>query len=214
MAIELMKLLKKCLLISVLLLASIAKAAVPAGDTLLVVGDSLSAGHGLPPEKDWVSLLNQRMLELGYPMVVVNKSFSGATTQNGVDRLPGWLKEVHPTRVLLALGSNDGLRGLSIPLMKKNLEKMIQVSEQEGAKVILVGFMIPPNYGPDYSEAFKNVFPALAKERGLPFVPFLLEGIATDKKYFQDDALHPNEAAQPILLENVWKILEKEVKPK
>jgi acyl-CoA thioesterase-1 len=206
--------LNKYLILLVLVFSHAAIAAEsPKGGVLLVVGDSLSAAHGLAREKGWVSLMNQRVIELGYPLVIVNKSVSGATTQNGVDHLPEWLEEVHPTHVLLALGSNDGLRGLYLPMMKKNLEKMIMISQKKGAQVILVGFMIPPNHGPDYSEAFKKIFPAVAKEQDLPFVPFLLEGMATDKKFFQDDALHPNEVAQPILLENVWKILEPIIKP-
>jgi acyl-CoA thioesterase-1 len=137
---------------------------------------------------------------------------SGETTQNGVERLPKWLEEVHPTYVILALGSNDGLRGSPVILMQKNIEKMIDLSQEEGAKVILVGFMIPPNYGPEYSEAFKKVFPALAEKYRLPFVPFLLEGIAGDRKFFQEDGLHPNETSQSVLLENVWKILEPVIK--
>ncbi|MEY3182793.1 MAG: hypothetical protein RLZ35_778 [Pseudomonadota bacterium] len=175
---------------------------------ILVVGDSLSAGYGIAPEKTWVSLLSERLAEKGYPFVVVNKSVSGSTTQSGVDRLSGWLEEVHPKYTILALGSNDGLRGQPITLTKKNLEKMVNLSEEKGAKVILVGFMIPPNYGQEYSDAFKEVFSVVAKEKDLPFVPFLLEGMATEKKYFQADGLHPNEDAQPILLNNVWSILE------
>jgi acyl-CoA thioesterase-1 len=181
--------------------------AVTSSQVLLVVGDSLSAGYGISPEKNWVSLLNKRFTELSQPMLVVNKSISGATTQNGVDRLPKWLEEVHPTHVVLALGSNDGLRGVSVSLIKNNLKKMIKMSEAQGAQVILIGFLIPPNYGPDYTEAFKDIFSTVAKEQEVPLVPFLLEGIAHNRQYFQGDGLHPNEAAQPILLENVWKIL-------
>ncbi len=193
-------------LICALVMPGVSLAITPS-QVLLVVGDSLSAGYGIPAEKTWVSLLNQRFMELNQPILVVNKSISGATTQNGVDRLPKWLAEVQPTQLVLALGSNDGLRGVPLSLIKKNLNKMIKMSEEQGAQVLLIGFIIPPNYGLEYTEAFKAIFSTVAKEQQLPFVPFLLEGIANDRQYFQGDGLHPNEAAQPILLENVWKIL-------
>lgn len=200
---------KKYLLVLVLGFTGASQAALLTKDVLLVVGDSLSAGYGISPDNTWVSLLSKRFSELDYPFVIVNKSVSGATTQNGVDRLPQWLAELHPKQVIVALGSNDGLRGISVLSTKKNIENMIVLSQKEGAKVILIGFMVPPNYGPDYANTFKNVFPALAEKHELTFVPFLLEGIAEDRKYFQADGFHPNEAGQQVMFENVWKILEK-----
>ena len=198
----------KTVIVFIFAFTSLAMAEVPEEESILVVGDSLSAGYGFSADKSWVSLLKERLKSLGYTQVVVNKSVSGATSQQGVDRLPSWLEETHPTYVILALGSNDGLRGQPILSLKKNLEKMMTEIQQAGAKVILVGFNIPPNYGPEYTEAFQNVFSALAEQHEVPFVPFLLKGIEKEKAYFQADGLHPIEEAQSILLENIWAVLQ------
>lgn len=174
---------------------------------LLIMGDSLSASYGIPADKSWVSLLDNRITEQKLPVVIVNKSISGTTTQNAAERFNLLLNSIHPTMVLLAVGSNDGLRGVSPVFIKKNLEQMILECQLEGIKVILVGFMVPPNYGPTYTEQFKAVFPQLAAKYNVPFIPFLLEGIADKPQYFLPDGVHPNEIAQPIILENVWAVL-------
>lgn len=194
-----------------LLLPTVALAAKTSTETVLVLGDSLSAGYGIDPSKGWVTLLNNRLSDQYAAITIVNKSVSGSTTQNGLERLPELITQFHPTLVILALGSNDGLRGMSLFQMRKNLEKMINFSEAAGAKVLLIGFLIPSNYGPPYSDQFAKIFPALSEKYDLPFVPFLLEGVAQNPQYVQADNLHPNEAAQPIILENVWPVFKKMV---
>ncbi|WIX33782.1 arylesterase [Salinicola sp. JS01] len=172
--------------------------------TLLVMGDSLSAAYGIDPQAGWVSLL-ERKLGKGYP--VINASISGETTSGGAARLPELLKQHHPDIVLLELGGNDGLRGLSPQQMKVNLAKMVERSRAEGARVLLLGIEVPPNYGPAYTNAFRNVFTQLADEHDLPLVPFLLEDVDLDSM-LQADGIHPTAEAQPIILANVWAKLE------
>ena len=172
--------------------------------TLLVMGDSLSAAYGIDPQAGWVSLL-ERKLGKGY--TVINASISGETTSGGAARLPELLKQHRPDIVLLELGGNDGLRGLSPQQMKVNLAKMIERSRAEGARVLLLGIEVPPNYGPAYTNAFRNVFTQLADEYDLPLVPFLLEDVDLDSM-LQADGIHPTAEAQPIILANVWAKLE------
>lgn len=172
--------------------------------TLLVMGDSLSAAYGIDPQAGWVSLLEHK-LGKGYP--VINASISGETTSGGAARLPELLKQHHPDIVLLELGGNDGLRGLSPQQMKVNLAKMVERSRAEGARVLLLGIEVPPNYGPAYTNAFRNVFTQLADEHDLPLVPFLLENVDLDSM-LQADGIHPTAEAQPIILANVWAKLE------
>ncbi|WP_420820227.1 arylesterase [Salinicola peritrichatus] len=173
-------------------------------DTILVMGDSLSAAYGIDPQAGWVSLLKQR---LGNSHEVVNASISGETTSGGAARLPDILRQHHPDIVLLELGGNDGLRGLSPQQMQVNLGKMIERSQNAGARVLLIGIEVPPNYGPTYANAFRSVFSQLAKEYDLPLVPFLLEGVDLDTM-LQQDGIHPTAEAQPIILDNVWSQLE------
>lgn len=177
--------------------------------TLLVVGDSLSAGYGFDPKQGWVSLLNERIQKQGLPYRVINMSVSGNTTSNGVTSLPAALKEYKPTWVIIGLGSNDGLRGLSTVEMKKNLNQMIEVSKAANAKVLLVGFLIPVNYGPVYRKQFEAVFQEVATRYQIPQVPFLLKDVALNPDLMQDDGLHPNAKAQPKLVETVWPYLKK-----
>lgn len=180
---------------------------------LLIIGDSLSAAHGIPVEKGWVALLSEKLQAEGYPVEVINRSVSGAATQDGLNRMDAWLQEFEPDYVLLALGSNDGLRGIPIRRIKRNIETMIERVREADAEPILIGFMVPPNYGQAYFEAFRDVFPALAEDEDLPFVPFLLAKVADDRQtYFQEDGLHPNVIAQPIILENVWPTLREVLK--
>lgn len=178
--------------------------AVSRADTILVMGDSLSAAYGIDPQAGWVNLLKRR---LGDNHDVVNASISGETTSGGSARLPDILRQYHPDIVLLELGGNDGLRGLSPQQMQVNLATMIERSRKSGARVLLLGIEVPPNYGPAYTKAFRNVFVQLSKEYDLPLVPFLLEGVDLDTM-LQDDGIHPTAAAQPIILNTVWAQLE------
>ncbi len=175
---------------------------------LLVVGDSLSAEYGLQRGSGWVNLVQQRIDDAGLPYRVNNASISGDTTSGGLSRFPEALKRYQPAVVVIELGSNDALRGLSLDMTRSNLAGMVEQARAAGSKVVLVGMQIPQNYGRQYTEAFKTLFAELAQEKNLALVPFLLDGMATDRSLFQADGIHPNEAAQPILAENVWKALE------
>ncbi|MCD0502915.1 arylesterase [Bordetella petrii] len=181
-----------------------APAAGSAPSTLLVLGDSLAAEYGIARGTGWVPLLAKRMSEQYPNYQVVNASISGDTTSGGVARLPALLQRHQPAIVVLELGSNDALRGLSLQMTEKNLRDMAQRSRQAGAQVLILGMQIPPNYGRDYAQRFAAVFPAVAKAEQAELVPFLMEGMATDRAMFQADGIHPNEQAQPALLENVW----------
>jgi acyl-CoA thioesterase-1 len=176
---------------------------------ILVFGDSISAGYGLAQvEQGWVELLRARLKAQGYVYPVINASVSGETTAGGLARLPRALELHHPRIVILELGGNDGLRALPIPQMRANLEQMVDLVSRAGAKTVLLGIRMPPNYGPEYTEQFHQVYVELARERKLPLVSFLLEGIAEDPKLMQNDDIHPNELGQPKLLDNVWPALK------
>jgi acyl-CoA thioesterase-1 len=198
------------------LLASVAPVAswgLPAaqaegGPVLLVVGDSLSAEYGLPRGTGWVQLLSDRLRDSGSHYRVANASISGETTSGGRTRLPALLKEHQPKLVVLELGANDGLRGLPLAVMKENLATMIRQSQAAGAKVVLVGIRVPPNYGRDYSERFAGTFATLAREHEVPLVPFLLDGFGDSLEWFQVDRIHPTAAAQARILDNVWPVLQ------
>lgn len=182
--------------------------AVASDRTILVFGDSLSAALGLRPEQGWVELLARRLHSQGYGYEVVNASVSGETSSGGLQRLRRALELHRPTIVVLELGANDGLRGLPLDLMRANLAQMAQLSQAAGARVLLVGIRLPPNYGQRYGEQFAAVFPALAQADHLPLVPFLLQDVALDPKLMQEDGLHPNAAGEPVVLENVWPQLK------
>jgi acyl-CoA thioesterase-1 len=175
--------------------------------TLLVLGDSLSAGHGLAPGQGWVELLQQRLQQRALPARVVNASISGDTTAGGLARLDALLAQHRPDILLLELGANDGLRGLSLPAMKRNLAAIIDKARAAGAKVLLIGMQMPPNYGPLYTERFHSIYGELAHEQQLPLVPFLMEKVALEPDLMQPDNFHPNAEAQPLLLETVWPLL-------
>jgi acyl-CoA thioesterase-1 len=177
--------------------------------TLLVVGDSLSAGFGLEPGTDWVSLLQNRLSEEGYGYRVVNASISGDTTTSGLGRLPRALKVHRPSIVLIELGGNDGLRATPISLIRENLTRMIRLAREAGARVVLAGMQMPPNYGARYTSEFAAVFPAIAKQERVPLIGFILDGIALDPALMQADGIHPNGTAQQKLLENAWPVLQK-----
>src|SRR5258708_5290764 len=185
---------------------------------ILVFGDSISAGYGLARvEQGWVELLKTRLKEQGYGYQVVNASVSGETTAGGLARLPRALELHHPSIVILELGGNDGLRALPIAQMRANLTQMVTLSGAAGAKVLLLGMRMPPNYGPQYTEQFAMVFSDLAREKKVALVPFLLTDIALTSTLLQGDDIHPNALGQPVLLENVWPqlkpLLHTELKP-
>ena len=175
---------------------------------MLVLGDSLSAAFGIRVEQGWVALLQARLRAKGYGHRVVNASSSGETTGGALARLPRSLATHRPAVVIVELGGNDGLRGLPVADIRSNLEAIVQRSQQSGAKVLLVGMRIPPNYGVPYTKQFHEVFGELARKHRLPLVPFFLQRVALDDSLMQDDGIHPTAAAQPILLDEVWPRLE------
>ena len=182
--------------------------AVAAPRTILVFGDSLSAAHGLRPEQGWVALLGQRLESQGYGYQIANASVSGETSDGGAERLPRALQLHHPGIVVLELGANDGLRGLPVTAMRDNLVQMVQLSQAAGARVLLVGIRIPPNYGPRYTDEFAHVFPEIAAQYHLPLVPFLLEKVALNPALMQEDGMHPNAQGEPPVLDTVWPYLK------
>ncbi len=190
------------------LLLAAAFAAGAAERTVLVFGDSLSAAYGLSPRDGWVALLGEKLARERPGWRVVNASVSGETTAGGLRRLPEDLKRHGPSIVVIALGANDGLRGLPVAGMRANLESMIRLSRDARAEPLLVGLMLPPNYGIDYAREFREAFPEVARKARAARAPFLLEGIAEHRELFQADQLHPTAAAQPRILENVWPALE------
>jgi acyl-CoA thioesterase-1 len=191
----------------VFLLANVsAKAEAP---VILVFGDSISAGYGLARvEQGWVELLRTRLKSEGYGYQVVNASVSGETTAGGLARLPRALELHHPKIVILELGGNDGLRALPVPQMRSNFQQMISLSTAAGAKVLVLGMRIPPNYGPQYTSQFEAVYGELARADKLPLVPFLMDHIALQPSLMQGDDIHPNVDGQPVLLDNVWPMLQ------
>jgi acyl-CoA thioesterase I len=178
--------------------------ATPTTRAILVVGDSLSAEYGLPRDTGWVSHLSERLSRQNEQYTVVNASISGDTTSGGRSRLPKLLQQVRPDIVVIELGGNDGLRGLALGQMQSNLQAMIDASVAAGARVLLIGIQIPPNYGREYSERFYETFALLARRNRIAHVPFLLEGFADRLDLFQPDRIHPNQQAQTLMLDNVW----------
>lgn len=197
-----------------MLLAPLQALAAP---VILVFGDSLSAAYGIPLAQSWPQLLQQRLEKNGFPHRIVNVSISGETTSGGLSRIDKALLDHKPALVVLELGANDGLRGLPLKEMQRNLTGIITACKRRGAKVLLVGMRIPPNYGPRYTDSFFSSYATLAREHRLQLVPFLLEGVAGNRSLMQDDGLHPTAAAQPRVLENLWRglkpLLGKPVKP-
>lgn len=177
--------------------------------TILVVGDSLSAEYGLRRGSGWVDLLAQRLREQGLPFVVANASISGETTAGGRTRIAGLLERHRPDVVIIELGGNDALRGLDLAATEDNLREMIRAARRSGARPLVLGMMLPPNYGRSYADRFRDVYPKVARAEKVPLVPFFLDGVADRLEYFQADRIHPNELAQPRLLDNVWPALSK-----
>jgi acyl-CoA thioesterase I len=182
--------------------------ALAADGTILVFGDSLSAGYGLAQKQGWVDLLETRLRDEGFNYRVANASISGETTLGGAQRIAGALKTHQPDIVVLELGANDGLRGQDIDVIKRNLAQMIEASQRVKAKVLLVGMRLPPNYGMSYTEKFQQTYAELAREKKTALVPFLLQGFAEDGRFFQADRVHPTREAQSTMLETIWQGLK------
>jgi len=187
-----------------LLVAGTSHAQAP---TILIVGDSLSAGFGIDVDQSWATLLQSRLEEQGYEYRVVNASIGGETTEGGATRIDQALQTFSPTLVILELGGNDGLRGIPANRMQDNLEKIILKSRASGAAIVMLGIRIPTNYGRRYREAFENVFRDLASQHDIPWIEFFMEGIAFNEDLMQSDGIHPNATAQPLLLDNAWPII-------
>ena len=177
-------------------------------EKILIFGDSLSSGYGISIEDSWTELLTKKIKKRKSTLSVVNRSISGETTSGGIRRLPKLLSKLSPQIVIIELGANDALRGLPLSQTKKNLKKMVELSKKSGAKPLIVGMRIPPNYGKVYSEKFFNIFKQVAIEKKIAIVPFMFEGFAENRKYFLNDQIHPNEKAQRKILENIWEELE------
>lgn len=175
--------------------------------TILVFGDSLSAGYGIGVDNSWVSLLQARLGSLGYEHRVVNASISGETTEGGVARIEQALQRFQPELIILELGANDGLRGFPPQRLRSNLDKIVVAAKNSGAAVVLLAIKIPLNYGARYSEAFETTFRDVAAEHGLPWIEFFMEGVALNEELLLADGIHPNLEAQALLLENAWPII-------
>lgn len=192
-----------------------AAAQTPQPRKILVLGDSLSAEYGLPRGTGWVALLQKRLDQSHPGTLLVNASISGETTSGGRSRLPALLQQHQPTHVIIELGGNDALRGLSLAMTRDNLQFMVQAARNAGARVLLLGMQMPPNYGAALTRQFEALYPAVAKATGAALVPFFLKGVGDDAqplRWFQPDRIHPNEAAQPRMLANVWPELQKLLK--
>jgi len=182
--------------------------AVAGEASIVIVGDSLSAAYGMELSKSWPSLLQQRLEQNGHAYRVFNSSIAGETTQGGLTRLPRLLEQHEPVIVIVELGGNDGLRGLPLEVTRGNLSSMIEQSQAAGAAVILAEMRIPPNYGRTYTEKFNGTYTELANQHGIVLLPFLLQDIALEPGMMQEDGIHPTAAAQPLILEQVWSVLE------
>jgi acyl-CoA thioesterase-1 len=198
---------KRLVVLFVLVFAAVSvRAETP---VILVFGDSISAGYGLAnADQGWVGLLRAKLKDLGYGYQVINASVSGETTAGGLARLPRALALHHPSLVIIELGGNDGLRALPLEQMRANLSKMVDLAAAAGARVLLLGMRIPPNYGPELTEQFRLVFADVAQAKKVSLVPFLLADIALAPNLMQPDGVHPNELGQPKLLANVWQELK------
>lgn len=199
--------LRRHLLAALVALALPVPARAAAQPVVLVVGDSISAGYGLAPGQVWVSLLAARLREQGFPHRVVNASITGDTTAGGRARLPALLKEHRPAVVVLELGGNDALRGGPLAATQANLDAMVAAAQAAGARVLILGMKLPPNYGPAYVRAFDALYAEVAKARKAALVPFLFDGFGDDMAYFQPDRIHPTREAQPRMLATVWPAL-------
>ena len=181
--------------------------------TILVFGDSLSAGYGIEVDQSWTALLQSRLREQGYEHRVVNASISGETTEGGAERIGPALQNFSPELLILELGGNDGLRGFPPQRTRENLERIITASRAAGTEVVLLGIRIPSNYGPRYTKAFESVFRDTAETLDVPWIEFFMDGIALDRELMQADGIHPNAKAQPRLLDNAWPAIREALGP-
>ena len=193
-----------CLLLAI---SALAPAQVAIAPTVLVFGDSLSAGYGIDVDQSWPALLQSRLASQGYEHRVINASISGETTEGGKTRIGSALERFHPDLVILELGGNDGLRGFPPEVMKDNLKTIVETTKASGATVVILGIRIPTNYGPRYTQAFENVYRDLSEQLGVLWIEFLMDGVASNEALMQDDGIHPNADAQLILLDNAWPII-------
>lgn len=191
------------------LLFLLATAPVAAAETVVMaLGDSLSAAYGIDRGAGWVSLLAERLDRQGYEARVVNASVTGDTTQGGLSRLPAALERHRPDVLLVELGGNDGLRGVLLRETRRNLSEIVEMAQERGIRVLMLGVRLPPNYGPVFTERFQLMYREVAEKHDVPLVPRLLDGVATNPALMQDDGIHPTAEAQPIILDNVWPKLE------
>ncbi len=211
--VGLTKLAAQLVLFATLLLGA-QQSAYCASKTLLVLGDSLSAEYGLARGSGWVALLDNKLQEKKVALTIINASVSGETTSGGKTRLPALLAKHQPNYVIIELGGNDGLRGLPINAFASNLQSMISAAQKSGAQVLLLGMMIPPNYGRDYTDKFSRTYQDLAQKNKTGLLPFFLAGVADKENMFQADRIHPIASAHPIMLNNVWPHLEQMLKAK
>ena len=191
----------------ILIAAAATHAAGP--PTILVFGDSLSAGYGVDVDQTWVALLQSRLDSQGYEHRVINASISGETTQGGMTRIDAALNNFSPDLVILELGGNDGMRGFPTEVIKENIRTIIESSRNHGAAAVILGIRIPTNYGPRYSRAFEGIYSELAEELDVPWIEFFMEGIALNDELMQEDGIHPTAEAQPMLLDNAWPVIQK-----
>jgi acyl-CoA thioesterase-1 len=196
---------KKLLLLLLMVFSAVSQAQSP---VILVLGDSLSAAYGIDQESGWVSLLQQRLEQQGFPHQVVNASISGDTTFGGINRLSGALERFKPSIVLIELGANDGLRGLGLDQTRRNLVAMVDQVRQADSQAVLLGIMLPPNFGKAFTQRFLRIYHEVSEQKSVTLVPFLLEGVADRMEWMQSDGLHPNASGQPRILDNVWMVLE------
>ncbi len=190
-------------IVIILFIISIAQA-----KSILIVGDSISAGFGINPDNGWVKLLEQKLTEENYEYDVINSSISGDTTTNGLSRLPNLLTKYQPEITIIELGGNDGLRATAPKQISENLSNMIQLSKSANSKVLLVGIQLPPNYGNAYLERFLAIFPELAEQHQIAILESIVEKTGGNKDLMQDDGIHPNENGQPLIMESVWEKLK------
>jgi acyl-CoA thioesterase-1 len=181
--------------------------------TILIFGDSLSAGYGIDVDQSWAALLQTRLNDQGYEHRVVNASISGDTTEGGAARIDHAIATFAPSVIILELGGNDGLRGFPPARMRSNLERIVMASKDSGAAVVLLGIRIPSNYGPRYSQLFEDVYRDIAETHALPWIEFFMEGVARNEELMQNDGIHPNAAAQALLLDNAWPMIRDALGP-
>lgn len=181
--------------------------------TVLIFGDSLSSGYGIDVDRSWAALLQSRLTDQGYEHRVVNASISGDTTEGGAARIDQAIARFRPSVIILELGGNDGLRGFPPARMRGNLEKIVTASKDSGAAVVLLGIRIPSNYGARYTQLFEDVYREIAETHSISWIEFFMEGVARNEELMQQDGIHPNAAAQPLLLDNAWPIIRDALGP-